>query len=82
MQHHATKGIYLKHGVYWLAGRMVRGVRRPHISLQTTELVEAINRAAKIRAAPELNPSAGLAGEVEAFLAAKLKAKTYARSGG
>ena len=80
MQHHATKGIHLKAGGYWLAGRMVRGVRRPHTSLQTKDLVEAIARAAKIRDAPELNPGVGLAGEVEAFLAAKLKAKTYARS--
>lgn len=80
MKHEETKGIWLKNGIYWLAGRMVNGVRAPHSSLQTADFNKAVERAAQIRDAPELAPSSGLAGEIVAYLQDKRERKAYSLS--
>ena len=80
MKHSATKGLFLKKGIYWLAGTMVRGVRGPHISLQTRDFDQAVKNAARVRSLPNLTPTGGIKDEINRFLAHKVAQREYSKS--
>ncbi|MEI6349804.1 MAG: hypothetical protein WCP06_01700 [Verrucomicrobiota bacterium] len=73
-----ARGIYQREGgIYWLTYQ-VKGIRT-RCSLETTDFAEAVQRAEKLRIAPALQPSEGLAGEVHRFIAYKIARKEYTR---
>jgi integrase len=75
---HPAKGIYLRNGTYWLNFQR-DGVRR-FISLETRDFAVAVTRAQRLRYGPELAPKAGLAADIEAFLAHKAKLNIFSKA--
>ncbi len=61
-----VKGLYRRGKIFWLAHQ--RNQRRVFISLQTDDEAVAIQRARHFLAHPDLNPTAGLNGDIAAFL--------------
>jgi site-specific recombinase XerD len=63
------KGIFKRGTTYYFQPRQVNGIRPKEVCLETSELREAITRAAVIRGNPNLTPSGRIAGEIEKHLA-------------
>jgi len=61
-----VKGLYRRGKIFWLGHQ--RNHRRVFISLETDDEAIAIQRARHFLAHPDLNPSAGLHGDIAAFL--------------
>jgi integrase len=76
--HVEGKGIYRRGEVYWL--NFQRNGRRQFVSLETSDYAEAITRAAEMRAHPTLNAASAFEGEVDAFLAYKLRKNEFTAS--
>ncbi len=72
------RGIYLRGEVYWYA-RQVNG-RRSHVSLETKDYAEAVQRAQEIRDRPELQPARGLSAEIERFLRHKFDTNRFSKA--
>ena len=62
------RGIFNRRGTYYFHPRQVNGFRPPEVCLQTTDLNEAIERAARIRHNPVLTTSGRLDGEIKQHL--------------
>lgn len=71
------RGLYLRGETYWFA-KQVNG-RRSHVSLETTDYVEAVQRAREIAERPELQPSQAMMAEVERFLKHKYDTNRYSK---
>ncbi|MEA3208344.1 MAG: hypothetical protein QOE70_1401 [Chthoniobacter sp.] len=80
MKHDETRGLYLRGQYYWLQLPMVNGIRPKPITLQTTDLTEAITRAMEVRTNPVMTPASGLITELEHFLIYKSQRKNYSAS--
>lgn len=72
-----ARGIRL-HGASYELNIQRKGIRQ-FINLETADFSEAIKRAEKVRANPDLLPSAGLTEEIERFIAYKLRMGEYTR---
>lgn len=74
-------GIYTRGNTFWFTYRL--GGKKHYHSLETDDYGEAVRKALAIRQAPVLEPAAVFAREIEAFVAAKLRANEYSpRSAG
>lgn len=80
MNHSETKGLYQRGNIWWFRPPMRDGVRPQPITLQTTDLTEAITRAKECRQSPVLTPAGELELEIDHFLAHKKQRKTYSES--
>lgn len=76
----AVKNLYLKRGSYWFA-RQSGGVRK-WVNLQTSDLGEAVRRAAEVSRNPLVIPDNNLASEVSRFIAYKLRMNEYSEQSG
>jgi integrase len=74
------RGIFLRGKTYWLASPMVNGQRPPHVTLETSDAIEAQKRAEEIRAHPLLNACLTFPDEVQAFVAYKRKMREWTPS--
>lgn len=72
------RGIYLRGDVFWFA-KQVDG-RRSHVSLETRDYAEAVQRAQEILDRPELQPARTLAAEVERFLKHKFATNRFSKA--
>lgn len=72
-----TKGIYLRGRIYWMAYQ--RRGKRVFISLETSDLAEAIRRAADARTRPELNEGGLLRAEIDRFVRWKQHGGAFTR---
>ncbi len=73
-----VKGIFLRGKTFWLS--CVENGHRIQTSLQTDDESEAVRKAREIRGNPLLAVCEPLRGEVEAFIAHKLRANEYSRN--
>ncbi len=73
----AAVGIYKRGNVYWY--RLRKNGIRSFVTLETSDFLEAITRAKALRVSPELNTGGTIAGEVEKFLAYKIKTGDFRR---
>lgn len=71
------KGIYLRGNIYWYAPPMRHGKHEPYVTLETSDLTEAIKRAKEIRENPLLSASEGLEQEAKNCAAYKLRMKEW-----
>ena len=72
------RGIYLRGASYWLTYQ-VKG-KRTRVSLETDDFPKAVERAEELRAHPTLQPSEGISGDVERFIAYKRDRGEFTRS--
>jgi integrase len=72
------RGIYRRGNVFWLT--VQKDGTRHFITLETTDPVEAVKRAASIRETLTLAASEPLAAEVRRFIAYKVRQQEYTRS--
>lgn len=72
------RGIYLRGEVYWFA-KQVDG-RRSHVSLETRDYAEAVQRAQEILDRPELQPARALTAEVVRFLKHKFETNRFSKA--
>ena len=63
------KGLWLRGDVYWLAYTPIKGMPQERLSLKTTDLAEAIQKAREVRAFPERYRTREDGDLVELFLA-------------
>ncbi|MEO8351349.1 MAG: tyrosine-type recombinase/integrase [Chthoniobacteraceae bacterium] len=71
------KGLYLRCETYWFA-KQING-RRSHVSLETTDYVEAVQRAREILDRPELQPAQSLKAEIKRFLKHKYETNRFSK---
>ena len=69
------KNLYWREGGWWF-GQQVKG-KRSWVNLQTKDEAEAIRRVRTVKADPSMHPPTGLATEVDAFIAYKVRKKQY-----
>ena len=72
------RGIYLRGDVYWFA-KQING-RRSHITLETHDYAEAVQRAIEIAERPELQPARAMDAEIKRFIEYKLATNRYSAS--
>ncbi|MCZ7636928.1 MAG: hypothetical protein M5U12_13295 [Verrucomicrobia bacterium] len=64
------RGLYQRGRIFWFAHQ--ENGRRVYVSLKTPDYVLAVQRAAQIIKRPSLNPTEGLAADIDAFLTYQL----------
>ena len=69
------RGIYLRGDVFWFT-KQVNG-RRSHVSLETKDYAEAVQRATEVADRPELQPSRAMDSEIQRFIEYKLRSNRY-----
>jgi site-specific recombinase XerD len=69
------RGIYLRGDVFWFT-KQVNG-RRSHVSLETKDYAEAVQRATEVADRPELQPSRAMDAEIQRFIEYKLRSNRY-----
>ena len=72
------RGIYLRGEVYWFT-KQVNG-RRSHVSLETRNYAEAVQRAQEILNRPELQPARTLTAEIDRFIRHKLESNRFSKA--
>jgi site-specific recombinase XerD len=71
------RGIYIRGDVYWLA-KQVNG-RRSHVSLETRDYPEAVQRAQEIVNRPELQPALAMTAEMDRFVKHKFDTNRFSK---
>ena len=72
------RGIYLRGEVYWFT-KQVNG-RRSHVTLETRDYAEAVQRAQEILNRPELQPARTLTAEIDRFIQHKLESNRFSKA--
>jgi site-specific recombinase XerD len=73
-----ARGIYLRGETYWFA-KQVNG-RRSHVSLETKNYVEAVQRAREILDRPELQPAQSMTAEIDRFMKHKFETNRFSQT--
>lgn len=74
----ATRGLYQRGEIWWLSFQ--RAGKRHWITLETADLAEAMARAQRLRAGPELAAKTGLEADVGKFIAHKVAKNVFSRA--